>query len=593
MAKVLDPDKLSKSTQASTGTPDGNVFFDLTNLTIELLPNVAGGWQDAGNELDDDNYNAGGVSLQALYSFLKEQWKSDATLIKYPFPMVAITAEQFEFVSGWTLTDGTESPAQFNSKKLIRDAGWAERSAAGAIQKEYAGVISLGTLADANAAPYYAFAGDAAKRALSYSGQVNEAVLIFDDTVSPQVDDRAKVLTLYVRSAPTGTSGNVTGYTFAQTTTTDIGVGLLATQAYRFPLAQSIDPNIDLLVSELSGGVFDNMRIEYYSSDQLITDTGDSPGFPVSVIIDANASGSGSVPTLSQIYQWVQNELRTAGDINVSPGDTSTRGELTDLLVNFVGATLVTLRQADGGGVFIEDVGSTELNNVQFIDSTGAEKVYPFKVGVNLDFNSNILSDPNSHYYLFYTTNTSGNFGTGNAVAVTNDLTAAVAGPVHSTAASYTGAMSGTSDGSITASARTMEVSGAGWSSPELVGKILNVTTGTNTGKYYIASHTGTVITIEADGKVFDVDDATASWSIIEPNVAGGASVPRVTFTYNYASNTDGGRTPDTNADVTLVALGLDKAQYATASSTITKVNSVTIPVSNPLERNYEDPVGI
>lgn len=592
MAKILDPDKLSKSTDASTGTPDGNVYFDLTNLTIELLPNVVGGWQNAGNELDDNNYNAGGVSVQALYSFLKEQWKSDATLIKYPFPMVAITAEQFEFVEGWTLTDGNESPALFNSKKLIRDGGWAERgTGATGITKEYAGIISLGTLADANAAPYYAFAGDAAKRALNYGGQVNEAVLIYDNTVSPVIDDRSKVLTLYVRSAPTGTSGNVTGYIFAQTATTDIGVSLLATQAYRFPLAQAVDPNVDLLVSELSGGVFADMRVEYYSTPQSITDTGTS--FNVGVVIDANIGDDAPIPTLSQIYQWVQNELRTAGDINVAPGDVSTRGELTDLLVQFVGATLKTIRQADGDGVFIEGVGSTELNNVEFVDNTGASQVYPFKVGVNLDFNSNVLDDPNSKYFLFYTTNTGGDFGTGSAVSVTDDGSAAVTGDVHTQAASYTGSMTGTSDGDITASARTMQVTGAGWSSPQLVGKILSVTDGTNAGKYYVASHTADTITIEADGKIFDVDDATASWALIEPNEAGGTNVPRITFTYNYASNSDGGRTPDTNADITLVALGLEKAQYATAAGTITKVNSVTLPISNPLERNYEDPIGI
>lgn len=590
MTKIVDPDKLSKSTGPSTGTTTGNVYFDTTNLTIELLPNVVGAWQDAGNELLDDNYNAGGVSMQALYSFLKELWKSDTELIKYPFPMVAITAEQFEFIAGWTLTDGTESPALFNSKKLIRDAGYAEVNAAGALQREYSGLVSLGTLADSNAAPYYAFAGDAAKRTLAYAGQVNEAILVLDNTVSPVVDDRSKVLTLYVRSAPTGSSGNVTGYKFAQTTTTDIGVTALTTQAYRFPLQQDVDPDIELTVAELTGGVFDDMRIEYYSSAQTITDTGTS--FDVGVVIDANFDDADANPTLQQIYEWTQNELRTAGNINVSPGDESARGELTDLLLQFVGSTLKTLRQSDGDGVFIEGVAPTDLNNVEFVDNTGAAQKYEFKVGVNLDFNVNILNDPNSKYRLFYTTNVGGNFGTGSAVTVTKDGGGDVVGDVHTSAASYTGSMSGTGDGNITASAGTMQVTGAGWSSPQLEGKILSVTSGTNTGKYYITSHTADTLTIESDGKGFDVDDATANWSLIEPNAVNGGN-PRIVFTFNYAGNTDGGRTADTTADITLVSLGLDKAQYATAAGTITKVNAVTLPVSNPLERNYEDPIGV
>jgi hypothetical protein len=106
MAKIIDPDKLSQSTAASTGSPSGNVYFDTSNKTIELIHDGADGGLSP-NELLDQGYDDGGVSLQALYSFIKERWKSDATLIKYPFPMEAITAEQFEFINGWTLTDGT------------------------------------------------------------------------------------------------------------------------------------------------------------------------------------------------------------------------------------------------------------------------------------------------------------------------------------------------------------------------------------------------------------------------------------------------------------------------------------------------------
>ena len=46
-----------------------------------------------------------GVTGQAFYSFLKEEWKTDASLIPYPFPMVSITPEQFEFIDGWRPSD--------------------------------------------------------------------------------------------------------------------------------------------------------------------------------------------------------------------------------------------------------------------------------------------------------------------------------------------------------------------------------------------------------------------------------------------------------------------------------------------------------
>ena len=580
MAKITDPDKLSRSTQASSGTADGNVFFNLSAKTIELID--TGGWAST-NELLDTNYNSGGVSIQVLYSFLKEQWKSDAELVKYAFPMEAITAEQFEFINGWVLTDF----------KLIRDGGFAERDANGVVQKEYAGIITLGLIDDAAGQPYYAFSNDAVKTDFQYAGQVNEPILIFTEG---GVDDRELALTVFIRSAPTGTSGNVTGWQFVQTSTSDIGVTALATQAYRFPLAQAPDPNVTLTVAEVeaTGGVFDDMRIEYYTGVEPINDTGTV--FNVGVVIDANTDDADTSPTLTEIYQWVQNELRKSTDINIAPGTETADviGLLTDPLVVFVGATLKTLRQSDNKGVFIEGVGSTDLNNVEFIDNSDASQKYPFKVGVNLDFNVNILDDPNSKYFLFYTTNTGGAFGTANTVAVTKDAGGAVSGDVHTaalSAVSYAGALSGTSDGALVASLRTFTVTGAAWTVNQLVGKILSVD-GTNSGKYYVLSNTATVITIRADGKIFDVDDATATWSLIEPNVNGG-STPRVTFTYNYAGNVDGGRTADTDADITLVALGLEKAQYAKAASSITKVNSVTVPVSNPLERNYDDEIGV
>lgn len=607
MAKITDPDKLTQSdltTGASTGTPTGNVHFNLTNKTIELIHDGADGGLSP-NELVDAGYNDGGVSLQALYSFIKERWKSDATLIKYPFPMEAITAEQFEFINGWTLTDGTGGLQ--DSKKLIRDAGWAERDTSNVVQKEYAGIISLGVLANgANAAPYYAFAGDTAKRTLNYNNRVNEAILIFDRTTSPITDYRnqtTNLMTLYVRSTPTGTTGNVTGYTFDQTTATDIGVETLATQAYRFPLTEAEDPNISKLASELNVAPYTDMRIEYYSSAQSVTAANT---FNVGVIIDADINDT-DPPSLQEIYEFVQNQLRTAGEINTAPGDESTRGELTDLLVEFVGPTLKTLRQADGDGVFIEGVAATSLNNVEFIDNSGTTQKYNFITGVNLDFNDIIGDDPNSKFFLFYNTlsdvstspPTAKAFGTGDAVLVTgtgltnpSDVHTATA----TIASGNTASSSSPPTGSITAATGVLsDATDSGtWTVDDLIGDILYITTGSNAGKYYITDNDADTITIDPNGKLFDVNDTNVGWELIQRNSsANNANNPRVTFQYLYDANTDGGKAADIDASLTLVAIGLDNAQYATSIGNVTKIDEVTIPISNALERNYEDPQGV
>ena len=79
MARISDPDKLGRSDNPSTGSENGNVYFDLTNKTIELIStatftgNLANVPDTPANSLADAGYNDGGVDLQALYSFIKEQ----------------------------------------------------------------------------------------------------------------------------------------------------------------------------------------------------------------------------------------------------------------------------------------------------------------------------------------------------------------------------------------------------------------------------------------------------------------------------------------------------------------------------------------
>ena len=72
MAKIVDPDFLRQTTE---------VVIDTAGKTIQLL--VAG-------NLDDNNPGStSGATLQALYSFLKEEWKTDAALNKFKFPIIS------------------------------------------------------------------------------------------------------------------------------------------------------------------------------------------------------------------------------------------------------------------------------------------------------------------------------------------------------------------------------------------------------------------------------------------------------------------------------------------------------------------------
>ena len=159
MALITDPDDLNQSTEVDIDTA-------LRLITL----NIAG------------NLSTDGVTLQALYSFLKEEWKTDPLLIPHQFPMVAITPEQFEMVEDWQFVDDT-------TRKLVRTGGWREIDIDNTLQQEWAGVITLGTFEDTVADNAYFQQGNdptdtAAAVDFTYAGPVNEAVLTYALTTS-------------------------------------------------------------------------------------------------------------------------------------------------------------------------------------------------------------------------------------------------------------------------------------------------------------------------------------------------------------------------------------------------------------------------
>lgn len=73
----------------------------------------------------------------------------------------------------------------------------------------------------------------------------------------------------------------------------------------------------------------------------------------------------------------------------------------------------------------------------------------------------------------------------------------------------------------------------------------------------------------------------------ITGNVSGSASIA---FDFDYDGNNQGGRTPATDADVVVVAIGLNTGQYVQQSATITRAVGQNISLVAALERNYSNP---
>ena len=89
-------------------------------------------------------------------------------------------------------------------------------------------------------------------------------------------------------------------------------------------------------------------------------------------------------------------------------------------------------------------------------------------------------------------------------------------------------------------------------------------------------------------------DFGTAAAVLVDDNsgadISGNVVGSSVAFDFDYDGNSQGGRTPGTDADVTIVAIGLDNAQYVLATGTITRATGLSFSLVSALERNYDNP---
>ena len=431
MPIIVDPDQLNQGSEVTINT---------TAKTIAL--NVAG------------NLSTEGVSLQCVYSFLKEEWKNDAALIKFPFPMNAITEEKFEMISGWDWANTT-------SRELIRTGGWAVLNDAGVAVEEYAGVITLGTLGLTDQV-YYIQVAAGSSTDFVLQGVVNQAVKIYGDAGHGSVNFRT-FLTLFVREQ---------GKTYDDANLADIGVSTMTYQVYRFPLTNTSDPKITIADGIIDSTLpYTGMSIEWFGGNQARSIGGTSYNFRV--IVDGNAG------TAEQIYMFVQRQLRKASDIDTGAG--TKIGKVTNLLLTFVGDTLYTLLDSTGG-TYIDDFLPADTNRLVFTDNLNAQITYPFLATLTLLFGDNLKNDPAAIYRVFFYTDQAGtnagyNFGTPNALTVWDAGSILMSGPV-----------SGLSAKQLTYAYDTNEQRGAGSAVKEA--PVIVVGIGTTTAQYVLASGT-------------------------------------------------------------------------------------------------------
>lgn len=599
MAIINDPDQL---------TTDLEITIAPLTETITL--------NNGSGNLDDF-----GITGQAMYSFFKEEWKDDVTtpnnLMKYPFPMLAITNEQFEFGNNGSKFSNWKLASEAN-RKLMRKAGFREYDDAGQVGREYVCVNTLGDIDSTSKTvgdiAYYFFANDTAATDFTYAGAVDEVVQIFGNTtVDPASplngDKRSEVLTVSIRTF---------GKTYGRSTTTEIDVSTLTYKVERFPVAEATDNvitdlateegvSVATLLSNIQGGVtapYDDMTIGWFAASQNRTGFLQAPGnADFGVIIDGDVSvaqqDGGGAATAEQIYAFVQAQLLSTGDINDGAGSTATTyvGKLQNELLNLssTGNTLSTNQtvnpEAGGSGVYVDSFADNDRNRVTFTDNAGSVFSFPFVATGQFTFNTNLQNDSTARYWLYYEytrTNSISDLELTAASGSTATVNSTVADFTSTDATSGFGAgalsqgdyilLEGFSDANnngiweITSVPTANSFNATKSDGATVSNEDLGLAAGGTLKRNPIASPDGTVVQDNADVDLGDV-------------LISGAST--ISFTYDYDGDTAGGRNPVVAPSVVLRVIGAPTAQFSEAEFTIARTTGQSLPISANLERNY------
>jgi hypothetical protein len=393
MAKIVDPDDL---------TQNAEVVFITGSKTIELVKTAT---------LSTD-----GVSLQTLYSFIKEEWKNDSNLIKYAFPMLSITSEQFELINGWNFSGSTADPSA--SMYLIRDGGWAVVDPqTGLNTEEWANITTLGSFdAPSSDLAYYlqqdeAVAGfGVAPTDFQLTGQVNQGVQLYVSNSIDGIIDYRDFFTIYLRE-----QGKTYGI---YDLLTEQNLAALTYRKYAMPLSNGTDLKITTSDGDIASlAPYTNMGITYYTASQ--TRTIGSGDYQFDIIID------GANGTAEEIYEFVQWSLRQVTDIDDDAG-AQKRGDIQAELLAFVGDTL---RGEDG--VFIDNFQAADTNRMEFYDTGSVQRLFPFVAAGTILFNNNLSADSDAIFKLFFTSGSSGEWGTETAIIINDNSSTPISGLVN------------------------------------------------------------------------------------------------------------------------------------------------------------------
>lgn len=611
--KITDPDSLSLDVNGTPTTEEVAIDTGLKTLQLRV----------AGNLDDTAPGKTSGVTGKAWYSFLKEEWLNGtdaSTLRRFKFPIKMIFEGSFIITNGWTLADQ-------QTRDLIRDAGFQDVVDA----TEHACMIALGAMdAPLSDLAYYVKASGFTAATTDYdkTGELNENVDITGANTyfKSFLREPAKIYGEYNLLDEQGLSAlNFQAYSFPLENEPDLKVSANDTTI------DTTSPYNSMEINYIKGQGFETWAIsQVYAAEMVVQDSGGRWWFTAAGGTSAGNDsdlGGGSDTGITWVayfgeeligstyyafnrevdanggseieaHEFCQRQLRQAGDINDDTGITAgqgtygtVNGEVARQLTGFVGDTLllepgVVIRNFDTNSTnrinhqpITVDQGGLDADDVPLVFSTVA---YPFVSAGSFNFSANIVSQPDvdtvyTVYFDWITEDTSTGIATTGPTGsqATIDYSADAGLLDHYSNGDYF-EMSNFADASLNG---LWQADGNPTSNTILATK--------QDGATVVAEAAGASVTarlnpFESPGAVIVQENDTTP---MDAQV----SAASIAWDFDYTNNNQGGRTANTPAPCTIVAIAKDGAEWAEANFTITAATGLEVPVNANDERNYEN----
>lgn len=510
------------------------IVFSTGAKTIQLL--VAGNLSDAAPG------KTSGVTAQAVYSKCKELWQTETTdLGKLKFPFDPITEVKFDLINGWNWADE-------QTRDLVRDGGWSVRAENGGATEEFMGVISLGSMNDAGAdLGYYnqIIGFTSITGTFDKTGEINERVQISSSSPAFDYDSYFKI---FLREQ---------GKLYDESNLLiDQDIASLDYTVYRIPLGNALDPKITQNDAFIDANTpYTGMSIDYLTGSLFATYASGTNYVEGNVVQDTD-------------LRW----YRVITDHNAP----ATRAPSASAYLAYTGERPI-------GGVYYA------YNRVVDGNSATAEQIYEYcqrqlryPLNINADSGTELFGYVSGALAIPFCSFVGDTLVTEGGVYIDN-FNANDTNRIEMYDITVDGGGLDTEFVPVTTNSRTFPFVSAG--NMVFNTELVNDTSATYT-MYFTNDDAGSNA-----GNDFDTVNAIVVNDNSGTPITGNVTTSIIAFDYDYDANVQrGGGSAGEDAPVTIVAQGLDGAQWVFAQFTISRATGLSFPVNAAKERVYLNP---